>query len=211
MQNITVLNHPLVHHKMTMLRNKNTPSVLFRQVLHEITPLLAYESTRHLLTEDIFVHTPICGTVGKKIKGKKVAVISILRAGNGLLDGFLNIIPNARVGFVGMERDETTAQAHSYYCKLPKCMEQRHVIVIDPMLATGGSAIATIAKIKKYKPLSVTFAALISVPEGVQALQSAHSDVHIVVATMDEKLNAQKYIVPGLGDAGDRIFGTVEK
>ena len=210
MKNITVLNHPLVHHKMAMLRSKNTPSVLFRQLLHEITPLLVYESTRHLPVESVSIDTPVCTTTGKKIQGKKVAVISILRAGNGLLDGFLDIIPNARVGFIGMERDESTARAHRYYCKLPNRMRQRHVIVVDPMLATGGSAVSAITQIKQYKPLSITFTALIAAPEGVQALQSTYPDVHIVAAAVDEKLNAQKYIVPGLGDAGDRIFGTEE-
>ena len=206
-----VLQHPLIHHKMSILRDKNTPSVLFRQVLNEITPLLAYEATYNLPLQPIDIETPICATTGHKIQGKKVALVSILRAGNGLLDGFLQVIPNARVGFVGMERNEQTATAHSYYCKLPQNMEQRHVIVIDPMLATGGSAIATLTQIKQHSPLSITMCALLSAPEGAAALQSAHPDVDIILAQMDEKLNEHAYIVPGLGDAGDRIFGTVVK
>lgn len=208
---VTILDHPAIVHKLSIMRDKTTPTTLFRQVLREITPLLAYESTRHLPLKTVTIETPLCRTQSHRLQGKKMVLVSILRAGNGMLDGYLDILPNARVGFVGMERDQETATAHSYYCKLPHHMHQRHVIVVDPMLATGGSAVETISKIKQYNPLSITFSALIAAPEGVQALQSAHPDVAIVLAELDEKLNEKSYIIPGLGDAGDRIFGTVEK
>lgn len=208
---LTTLNHPVITHKLSIMRDKTTPTTLFRQILREVTALLAYESTRHLPLKTVTIETPVCETPSNRLKGKKMVLVSILRAGNGMLDGYLDILPNARVGFVGMERNEETALPHSYYCKLPHHMEQRHVIVVDPMLATGGSAIDTITKIKEYNPLSITFSALIAAPEGVNALQSAHPDVDIVLAELDEKLNEKFYIVPGLGDAGDRIFGTVNK
>ena len=208
---VTVLDHPAIAHKLAIMRDKNTPTTLFRQVLREITPLLAYEATHDLPTKDVTIETPVCTAKGRHLSGKKMAVVSILRAGNGMLDGFLDVFPNARIGFVGMERDEATAIPHSYYCKLPQHMNERHVVVVDPMLATGGSAVDTINEIKKHNPLSVRFVALVAAPEGVKKLQETHPDVNITTAALDEKLNDKAYIVPGLGDAGDRIFGTLAK
>lgn len=205
---VTVTNHPLIQHKLTFLRDKNTGSKEFRALVSEIASLMCYEATRDLPLEEIEIETPIQKTKTKVISGKTLAFVPILRAGTGMLDGVLSLVPSAKVGHIGMYRDPETALPVPYYCKLPSDIQEREVIVLDPMLATGGSAIDAISQIKQYNPKSIKFMGIIAAPEGMMALTEAHPDVDIYCAALDERLNDHKYIVPGLGDAGDRIFGT---
>ena len=208
MSNVVITNHPLIQHKLSILRRVETSSKEFRSLIREIAMLLCYEATRDLHLKEIEIETPICKTTAKSIEGKKLAIVPILRAGLGMVDGMLELIPSARVGHIGLYRDHETLMPVEYYCKLPADINERDVFVVDPMLATGGSAIDAISQIKLRKPRSIKFVCIISAPEGIEALQKAHPDVEIFCAGMDEKLNEHGYIVPGLGDAGDRIFGT---
>jgi len=208
MENITIFDHPLIQHKTTILREKSTTNKEFRELVEEITMLMCYEALRDLPLEDTEIETPIKKTVQKKIKGKKLAVVPILRAGLGMVNGMLNLVPSAKVGHIGMYRDEETMQPQEYYCKLPPDIENRLIVVVDPMLATGGSAIDAINQIKSYGGKQIKFLCLIAAPEGIKALSEAHPDIEIYCANVDECLNERCYIVPGLGDAGDRIFGT---
>ncbi|MEM6727140.1 MAG: uracil phosphoribosyltransferase [Pseudomonadota bacterium] len=208
MKKLTVVEHPLVQHKLTLMREKETPTAVFRQLLREISQLLAYEVTRELPLEKKLIETPIEAMEAPSLAGKKLALISILRAGNGLLDGVLELIPSARVGFVGLYRDPETLEPVEYYFKVPDALEERVVIAVDPMLATGNSAIAAIEKLKEAGARDIRFLCLLAAPEGVAAMQAAHPDVEIVTAALDTNLNDHGYIVPGLGDAGDRMYGT---
>ena len=208
MSNVTIFDHPLIQHKLTIMRSKETSSKDFRELVSEVAMLMCYEITRDLPTEDIEVETPICKTMSKTLAGKKLAIVPILRAGLGMVDGVTKLIPAARIGHIGLYRDEETLKPVEYYCKLPKDIAEREVIVVDPMLATGGSAIDAISQIKLRGPKNIKFMGLIAAPEGIEALKNAHPDVDIYCAALDEKLNEVGYIVPGLGDAGDRIFGT---
>ena len=203
-----IADHPLIQHKVTLLRDKHTSSKQFRELIQEITELMCYEATRDLPTCEVEVETPICATKSLMIAGRKLAFVPILRAGLGMVDGAVELVPSARLGHIGLYRDETTLKPVEYYCKLPGDIEEREVIVLDPMLATGGSAIDAIGQIKKRGPKNIKFMCIIAAPEGLSALQAAHPDVQIYCASLDEKLNENGYIVPGLGDAGDRIFGT---
>ena len=205
---LTVVDHPLVQHKLTLMRAQDTPTAVFRQLLREISQLLAYEITRDLPTELRTITTPMQDMDAPVLAGKKLALVSILRAGNGLLDGVLELIPSARVGFVGLYRDEETLEPVQYYFKVPQSLEDRVVIAVDPMLATGNSSVAAIDLLKKAGARDVRFLCLLAAPEGVTRMQEAHPDVPITTASVDEKLNEHGYIVPGLGDAGDRMFGT---
>lgn len=205
---VVILEHPLIQHKLSILRDKNTSTKDFRQLINEISMLMIYEATRDLPTEEIEVETPIAVAKCRHISGRKLAFVPILRAGIGMLDGALELVPSARVGHIGLYRDETTLKPVEYFCKLPKDIEQREVFVVDPMLATGGSAIDAISQIKKRNPLKITFMCTIAAPEGIEALQKVHPDVDIYCAACDSHLNENGYIVPGVGDAGDRIFGT---
>ena len=207
-EKITVFEHPLIKHKISMLRDENTGTLEFRNLIEEIATLMGYEALRDLPLEDVEVKTPIEVCKTPMIDGKKLAIVPILRAGLGMVNGIHALVPSAKVGHIGMYRDEETALPVPYYCKLPSDIEEREVIVLDPMLATGGSAIDAISQIKQYNPKSIKFMGIIAAPEGMQALADAHPDVDIYCAALDEKLNEHKYIVPGLGDAGDRIFGT---
>ncbi len=207
-QQVTVTNHPLIQHKLAILRDKNTSSKDFRDLVREISMLMCYEATRDLPLEEVEVETPVAVAKAKVISGKKLAFVPILRAGIGMVDGMLALLPSARVGHIGMYRDPDTHMPVEYYCKLPADVHERDVILLDPMLATGGSAIDAINQIKKRKPHSIKFIGIIGAPEGLEALTKAHPDVQIYLAALDEKLNEHAYIVPGLGDAGDRIFGT---
>jgi len=206
---VTVVDHPLVQHKLTIMRDKNTPTAQFRQLLREISQFLAYEATRDLTLGTCEIETPLVPMQAPIMDGKKPALISILRAGNGLLDGVLDLVPAARVGFVGLYRDEETLKPVQYYCKLPQNMDQRFAIVVDPMLATGNSSVAAIDLVKEHGAKDILFLCLLAAPEGIERMRTAHPDVPIVTAAIDEKLNDLGYIVPGLGDAGDRMFGTV--
>lgn len=208
MGKIIVMDHPLIQHKLSILRDVNTPSKEFRALISEIATLICYDATRDLPLEEVDVETPICVTKAKVLAGKKVAIVPILRAGLGMVDGMLALLPSAKVGHIGLYRDPDTLQPVEYYCKLPADIEQREVFVVDPMVATGGSAIDAISQIKKRGPKHIKFLGIIAAPEGLEALSQAHPDVDIIVASLDEKLNDHGYIVPGLGDAGDRIFGT---
>lgn len=208
MSNVIITNHPLIQHKLSILRRVETSSKEFRALIKEIAMLLCYEATRDLHLQEIEIETPICKTKVKTIEGKKLAIVPILRAGLGMVDGMLELVPSARVGHIGLYRDPETLMPVEYYCKLPADISDRDVFVVDPMLATGGSAIDAISQIKLRKPRNIKFVCIISAPEGIEALQKAHPDVEIFCASMDEKLNDHGYIVPGLGDAGDRIFGT---
>ncbi|MBO5298637.1 MAG: uracil phosphoribosyltransferase [Clostridia bacterium] len=208
MKNVIKLDHPLIQHKTTILRQKQTPNKEFRENIEEITMLMCYEALRDLPLEDIEIETPIGKTTQKTLKGKKLAVVPILRAGLGMVNGMLNLVPAAKVGHIGMYRDEETLQPHAYYCKLPLDIEDRLIVVVDPMLATGGSAVDAITKIKECGGKHIKFLCIIAAPEGIEALTKAHPDVEIICANVDERLNENGYIVPGLGDAGDRIFGT---
>lgn len=205
---VVIFDHPLIQHKLSILRDSNTSTKDFRELVNEIAMLMTYEATRDLPTEDIKVKTP-CGVANcKHIAGRKMAFVPILRAGLGMVDGCLKLVPAARVGHIGLYRDETTHTPVEYYCKLPKDIEEREVFVVDPMLATGGSAIDAITQIKLRNPRKIIFMCLIAAPEGLKALEEAHPDVDIYCAALDDKLNEDCYIIPGLGDAGDRIFGT---
>ena len=208
MKNVTVFDHPLIQHKTTLLRKTTTTNKEFRESVEEITMLMCYEALRDLPLEDVEIETPITKTVQKVIKGKKIAVVPILRAGLGMVNGMLNLVPTAKVGHIGMYRDEETMQPQEYYCKLPEDIQNRLIVVVDPMLATGGSAIDAISQIKSYGGKQIKFLCLIAAPDGIEALTKAHPDVQIYCANVDEGLNENCYIVPGLGDAGDRIFGT---
>lgn len=204
----TIIKHPLIDHKMTILRKKETSSMEFRQLVNEIATLMGYEVTRDLETEDIEIETPISKTVGKRISGKKIGIVPILRAGLGMVEGLLTIIPAARVGHIGMYRDPETLKPVTYYSKLPKDVASRQMIIVDPMLATGGSLIEAIDELKRNGAKNIKSINLLAAPEGLKAVEEAHPDVEIYIAALDEKLNEDGYIVPGLGDAGDRLFGT---
>ena len=205
---LTVVDHPLVQHKLTLMRSKSTPTNQFRQLLREISHLIAYEVTRDLPVENKSIETPMTSMQAPVLAGKKLALVSILRAGNGLLDGVLELIPSARVGFVGLYRDEKTLQPVQYYFKVPDGMKDRVVIAVDPMLATGNSSVAAIDLLKNAGARNIKFLCLLAAPEGIARMQEAHPDVDIVTAAVDEKLSEIGYILPGLGDAGDRMFGT---
>ena len=208
MDNVFIFDHPLIQHKITLMRDKNTPTKDFRALVREVAGLMAYEVTRDLPLEEIEVETPISKAKGKVIAGKNLALVPILRAGLGMVDGMLDLIPMARVGHIGLYRDPKTLQAVEYYCKLPEDSEKRDVILLDPMLATGVSAIDAVGKLKKRGIKSIKFMCIIAAAEGINNLHSKHPDVPIFCAAKDEKLNDHAYIVPGLGDAGDRLFGT---
>ncbi len=203
-----ITDHPLIQHKVTLIRDKNTPSKEFRELVSEIAMLMCYEATRDLPLKEIEIETPMTVTKSKVISGRKLAFVPILRAGLGMCDGMLALVPAAKVGHIGMYRDPETHTPHEYYCKLPADIEERDVILLDPMLATGGSAIDAVNALKKRSPRSIKFVCVIAAPEGIEALSAAHPDVQIYAASRDERLNENKYILPGLGDAGDRIFGT---
>ena len=203
-----ITDHPLIQHKVTLIRDKNTPSKEFRELVSEIAMLMCYEATRDLPLKEIEVETPVALARTKVLAGRKLALVPILRAGLGMCDGMLALVPAAKVGHIGMYRDPETHTPHEYYCKLPADIEERDVILLDPMLATGGSAIDAVNALKKRSPRSIKFVCIIAAPEGIEALSAAHPDVQIYAASRDERLNENKYILPGLGDAGDRIFGT---
>ncbi len=203
-----IAEHPLIQHKVTLLRDKATGSKQFRELISEITELMVYEATRDLPLCDVEVETPVAKTTSKVIAGRKLAFVPILRAGLGMVDGAIELVPAARVGHIGLYRDPETLKPVEYYCKLPGDIQEREVIVLDPMLATGGSAVDAIAQIKQRHPKSIKFMCIIAAPEGLEALTKAHPDVRVYCASLDAHLNDHGYIVPGLGDAGDRIFGT---
>lgn len=205
---VHVLDHPLLQHKLSILRDERTGVKEFREIVSEIATLECYEATRDLPLEDVEIKTPVATGTFKCLTGKKLAIVPILRAGLGMVDGILTLIPSAKVGHIGLYRDETTHEPHEYYCKLPNPIELRTIVVTDPMLATGGSAVAAIQFLKNYECRSIKLMNILAAPEGIQAVRTAHPDVDIYVAAVDEKLNDHGYIVPGLGDAGDRIFGT---
>ena len=206
--NVHLIDHPLVQHKLTLMRRKDASTTTFRTLLNELSMLMAYEVTRDMPVQDVEVETPLETMTGKMIDGKKLVFVSILRAGNGILEGMLSVVPGARVGHVGLYRDPATLAPVEYYFKMPQEMEERDVVIVDPMLATGNSAIAAVTRLKQLKPRSIKFVCLLTCPEGVAALQKAHPDVAIYTAAIDRQLNEHGYILPGLGDAGDRIFGT---
>jgi uracil phosphoribosyltransferase len=208
MNNVHLIDHPLVQHKLTLMRRKDASTNTFRTLLNELSSLMAYEVTRDMPLQDVQIETPLETMTGRMIDGKKLVFVSILRAGNGILEGMLNVVPGARVGHVGLYRDPNTLQAVEYYFKMPSEMAERDIIVVDPMLATGNSAIAAIDRLKKLQPKSIKFVCLLTCPEGIANLQKAHPDVPIYTAAIDRQLNDHGYILPGLGDAGDRIFGT---
>ena len=203
-----VIDHPLIQHKLTIIRDKNSGTKVFREVVDEIAMLMAYEISRDLPVEEVEIETPMMKSVQKKLAGKKVAIIPILRAGLGMVDGILQLIPAAKVGHVGLYRDEETLEPHEYFVKLPDDITSRQLLVVDPMLATGGSAVMAIDALKKRGASNIKFVCLVAAPEGVKVLQEAHPDVDIYTAALDDRLNEKGYIVPGLGDAGDRLFGT---
>lgn len=204
-----ILNHALIQHKLTIMRDKNTPTYLFKQNLDEIAKLMAYEVTKNLPLKDKEIETPICQMIGKELK-QQIILVPILRAGIGLVDGFREIIPNAKIGHIGMYRDEETLVPHEYYARFPKGLEDAFVIVVDPMLATGGSASMAIQNIKDRGAKNILLVCLVGAPEGIALIEKEHPDVDITLAALDERLNENGYIVPGLGDAGDRLFGTDE-
>jgi uracil phosphoribosyltransferase len=206
---VHLIDHPLVQHKLTLMRRKDASTNTFRTLLNELSMLMAYEVTRDMPMQDIEIETPLEKTTSKVIDGKKLVFVSILRAGNGILEGMLSVVPGARVGHVGLYRDPKTLTAVEYYFKMPHDMEERDIVVVDPMLATGNSAIAAVERLKELNPKSIKFVCLLTCPEGIKALQTAHPDVPIYTAAIDRELNSHGYILPlGLGDAGDRIFGT---
>jgi uracil phosphoribosyltransferase len=207
-ENVVVVDHPLVQHKLGLLRDKTTPTQVFRQLVDELTLLLTYEATKDMATEESEIETPLERTTVQRISGKKVAVCPILRAGVGMLDGVLSLISGARVGFIGLYRNEDTLEPVEYYVKLPHDIAERDVLILDPMLATGNSTAAAVATVKRAGAHSIRLIAIIAAPEGIERLQSEHPDVAIVVAAIDRELNERSYIVPGLGDAGDRLYGT---
>lgn len=206
--NVTVIDHPLVQHKLTLMRSTKASSSTFRTLLREISHLLAYEVTRDLPLQNIEIETPLTKTQAPVLSGKKLCLVSILRAGNGLLEGILDLIPSARVGHIGLYRDPDTLKAVEYYYKMPSELDQRLVIVVDPMLATANSSIAAVTRLKEGGARNMRFVCLLAAPEGIEAFQKAHPDVPIYTAAVDDHLNDHSYIVPGLGDAGDRIYGT---
>lgn len=208
MSKVVEVNHPLILHKLAFIRNKETGSKDFRDLVSEVSMLLAYEVTRDLPMEEVEIATPICKTKCKMLAGKKLAIVPILRAGIGMVDGMLNLVPAAKVGHIGLYRDEKTLKPVEYFCKLPEDIAEREVIVVDPMLATGGSSVDALTLLKKRGAKNLRLVCLIAAPEGIEFVQKEHSDVDIYVASIDEKLNENGYIVPGLGDAGDRLFGT---
>ena len=208
MSNVYVMDHPLIQHKISYIRRDDTGSKDFRQMIGEVAALMCYEATRDLKLQDVKIKTPICEMIGKELSGKKMAVVPILRAGIGMVDGILNMIPAAKVGHIGLYRDPETFEPVEYYCKLPADCGERDVFVVDPMLATGGSCVAAIQMLKDKGVKNIRFMCIIAAPEGVERLQKEHPDVDVYVGALDEYLNEHKYIVPGLGDAGDRIFGT---
>jgi uracil phosphoribosyltransferase len=205
---VTVITHPLVQHKLTLMRRKDASTSTFRTLLNELSMLMAYEVTRDMPVQLVDIDTPLEAMQAPMIDGKKLVFVSILRAGNGILEGMLSVVPGARVGHIGLYRDPQTLQAVEYYFKMPQDMQARDVLVVDPMLATGNSAAAAITRLKQLKPRSIKFVCLLTCPEGIAALQKAHPDVPIFTAAIDRQLNEHGYILPGLGDAGDRIFGT---
>ena len=205
---VHLLDHPLVQHKLTLMRKKDASTNSFRRLLNELSMLMAYEVTRDMATQDVEIETPLEKMTAKMIDGKKLVLVSILRAGTGILDGMLSVVPGARVGHIGLYRDPKTLKAVEYYFKMPQEMTERDVIIVDPMLATGNSAVAAIERIKTLKPKSIKFVCLLTCPEGIATMKAAHPDVPIYTAAIDRQLNDHGYILPGLGDAGDRIFGT---
>ena len=208
MVKVNILDHPLIQHKLTQIRQKETSTTQFRQMINEIGGLMVYEITRDLPLEQIEIETPVAKTKANVIAGKKMVVVPILRAGLGMVDGILQMIPSARIGHIGIFRDEETLQPVEYFAKFPDELDQRDIFIVDPMLATGGSAIAAINSIKQRGAKNIKLVCLVGAPEGVKAINDAHPDVTVYLASLDEKLNEKGYIVPGLGDAGDRIFGT---
>ena len=206
--NVFVFDHPLIQHKVALLRDKNTSTKEFRELVEEIAMLMAYEVTKDLSVEDVDIDTPVATAHCKMLSGKSIAIVPILRAGLGMVDGIVKLIPNVKVGHIGLYRDPVTIEPHTYYCKLPEDINEREVIILDPMLATGGSASAAIGYLKEKGIDSIKFMCLIAAPEGIERLTKDHPDVKIYCAAKDERLNDHSYIVPGLGDAGDRIFGT---
>lgn len=208
MSKVYVFDHPLIQHKVALMRQTSTSVKDFRELAREIALLMGFEATRNLPLEEVEIETPVCKTKVNMLKGEDIAIIPILRAGLGFVDGMLELVPNAKVGHVGLYRDPDTHEPVEYYCKLPKDIEKRQIFAVDPMLATGGSAVAAIDFIKQRGGTNITFMCLIAAPEGIEALQSAHPDVDIYIAAKDECLNENAYIVPGLGDAGDRLYGT---
>jgi uracil phosphoribosyltransferase len=208
MSNVHLVDHPLVQHKLSLMRRKDASTNSFRRLLNELSMLMAYEVTRDMPMQEIEIETPLETMTTKVIDGKKLVLVSILRAGNGILEGMLTVVPGARVGHIGLYRDPKTLTAVEYYFKMPSEMQDRDIIVVDPMLATGNSAIAAVERLKELNPKSIKFVCLLTCPEGVKAMQTAHPDVPIYTAAIDRELNDHGYILPGLGDAGDRIFGT---
>ena len=208
MNNVHLVDHPLVQHKLTLMRRKDASTASFRRLLNELATLMAYEVTREMPMQEIEIETPLEKTTGKVIDGKKLVFVSIMRAGAGILDGMLAVVPGARVGHIGLYRDPKTLTAIEYYFKMPSEMHERDAIVVDPMLATGNSAVAAVDRLKEVRPRSIKFVCLLTCPEGLKAMAHAHPDVPIYTAAIDRQLNEHAYIVPGLGDAGDRIFGT---
>ena len=208
MPNVTIFTHPLIRHKLSLMRDKNTGTKEFRETIGEIAMLECYEATRNLELEDVEIETPICKTTVQEIKGKKLAVVPILRAGLGMVEGMLTMIPAAKVGHIGLYRDPETLAPVEYFCKLPPDCAEREIFVVDPMLATGGSAVAAVDMLKKHGCVKLHFLCIIAAPEGVKVFTEAHPDVDLYIGALDDHLNDHGYIVPGLGDAGDRIFGT---
>lgn len=208
MSKVVIMDHPLIQHKIGYIRRKETGTKDFRQTIGEIAMLICYEATRDLRLSDVHIETPICKTLGKELKGKKMAIVPILRAGLGMVDGVLQLIPAAKVGHIGLYRDPETLNPVEYYCKLPADCAEREVFVVDPMLATGGSSVAAIRMLKEKGCKNIHFMCIIAAPEGVEKMKEAHPDVDMYIGALDERLNDHGYIVPGLGDAGDRIFGT---
>ena len=208
MENVFIMDHPLIQHKISMLRNKNTGTNEFRKLIEEIAVLMGYEALRDLPLEDVEIETPIEKCKSPMIAGKKLAVVPVLRAGLGMVNGITTLVPSAKIGHIGLYRDPETHEPHEYYCKLPSDCDEREVFVVDPMLATGGSCVAALQMLKDKGVKHMRFMCIIAAPEGVKRLQEAHPDVDIYIGALDDHLNEHKYIVPGLGDAGDRIFGT---
>ncbi len=208
MGDVMIMNHPLIQHKIGLIRRKETGTKDFRQAISEIAMLICYEATRDLKMDEVEIETPICKATVKELRGKKMAIVPILRAGLGMVDGMLSLIPAAKVGHIGLYRDPVTLKPVEYYCKLPADCAEREVFVVDPMLATGGSSVAAIRMLKEKGCKNIRFMCIIAAPEGIEAMQAEHPDVDIYVGARDERLNDHGYIVPGLGDAGDRIFGT---